>query len=272
MENEVELLSRAEYLTLGQWLFEGFKKGNGFSKFHNWEQELLFKPGTEVLRQVKAGPCGVFSVLQGMIQLNRTRVECVEMSGEQILMASVLDISERIGGRFVFGYDYNDRKMEVKTVGFSTRQEALLYMNSSQFLRNKRCLMLLIIGFARQAMCQSWFPGQLGPMVSGKQTSMGLVYFLILGTLDPSVIDGLQMTSYASNLNSNLGIIVIENEDSRVNGCWLNPNAPFIICHQKNHFYLCQREGDRFRVFSNLGRTMKQIFIPATKLDSVAKG
>lgn len=246
--DEYDRFSKIVYL-------DDFNKSN-LSNLKNWEQPLKYQSNSDVLRQTKGGPCGLFAVLDAHIVLKRNEPETASSSQEHLLYSLILDIFKRVSTysnskesekevKYVFcdGFDPGRRFIHFQYT--ESIDEAYAFLMQSNYTEAyNACLMITIsiilasLGINEDGNCAFQNVPENPYIYGDKMTSMALVWLMLNGSTDSINLKMTEDSNYSGLTQKQIGIKVLSNPDKRVVGTWLNPDASIFVCHMHCHFFV----------------------------------
>ncbi|KAH0793684.1 hypothetical protein GPJ56_002405 [Histomonas meleagridis] len=242
-----------EYDKLSKAVFQMNNGKSDLSRLQCWCQPFVFIPNTDVLKQTKGGPCGLFAVIQSHIYVARQRPENINVPVEDILISEILNIFQRVSPDFAFCTSFDPKHSVALFQHTQDRDEAFIFIATKNYLKSPQaCLLLLIsLTFTSAKMSSSFYRDE--PYVfSDKMTTMSFVWLLLNGDNSDEALAIIEHNGYVSPTQQNIGIRVLKSFDGRTIGVWLNPNANVFVCLQGFHFFTVVVEGnDKLVIIDN---------------------
>ena len=225
-----------------------------------WEQPIDFFGQTLRLHQHAEGPCGLFSVLQAYIIMNHHKNP--KKTPEQLLYDSAADIMFKIRKCYAFCQfiDLENKVMQISLM--KNREDAIQYMEKSDYLVQKNSVFLLAISFVYltgPALLNSYAVPE--PFIGDNgYASVQFVLLLITGMIADSASDDFMV--YSSFLFSgvcfsqDIGMLYADRdsiEEREIGKYLMFPKEDIWIIYYGGHFNTIAYEKDKnFYEYNNL--------------------
>ena len=242
-----------KYQLLSKVIFQNRYGLSNLQNLKNWEQPLVFREGTDILMQRKAGPCGLFATLQAHLMVDRMRN--MEFNREESLIESVLNIFTRISAFFVFCTDIDTSNNIFTFLVTDVREYAKKYMVQSKYLKAYSACLLLKASFVF-ASCNMENPESLPrePYIEfDGTTTVALVWLMLNGSTSDHALAVTESAGGQGASQTDIGIKVLQAPDQRLVGTWLNPTADVFVCLKNGHFFAVQPGPEGLFVCDSLG-------------------
>jgi len=233
---ETKILSGEDYTHLIRKIYQGPNGLTGLRYLDNWVQPLVFYPKTRILKQYSQGPCGYFAVLQSYIRFLLQEGENADTSNYDLLAMAIIKIQTLIGGKYCFFVEYNDIEKQSLYVETDSADDALIYILDSGILNESRASMLILLGMLQTCSNNDWF-WEINPLVSpDKNSSLSLVFLLLVGTLSVDIISSVESNDGFYHKQPHIGLYVKSN-NTEVAGFHLNRSAKIFVVLYQFHLF-----------------------------------
>ena len=217
-----------------------FVKKDGTSPLEaltNWHEPLEFRPETVLLRQLKAGPCGLFAVIQAHIVLDQLRTGD-KFDKDASLVKAILDIFERISRSYAFCTDIDTDRHVFTFLVTESRESAEQFMRDYKFLALYNACLLLSVSYIFTS-CGGEGLATLpeAPYIEfDKQSTVALVWLLLNGSTSDESLASVEASSNQGGAQKDIGVKILI-APAPLTGTWLNPEAKIFVCLASSHFF-----------------------------------